>query len=675
MRSWSLTATGVAVGTTVAIVALLAADEVGAALRGGLDLLTPSVLVAVVAVTVVVTTIWRVWGKPVTLPAAALRARARRVPARLALPILVGGATALQVSLNEAVSMPRVFGDEMIFTDLAKSFAATGELVVRGVTDNGHSILYPVLISPPYAFAGDGVEAFDAVQVMNSAAMALTAVPAYYLARRVVSHGWSLAVATLAVLIPAMAYSSLVMTEPLFYPAFTAAALAIVVTLERPTLARQLVTAALLVGLVAVRTQALALVPAIATAVVVYSARGDSFRRQLAAFWPTWIVLGLIAVAGVAASRIGAVAPTGAYGALLRSYDPLQVGKWAVWNAATFELSLGVVAFGAVPLALGPMLSRRASARERSFGAAAAALLVWVLASVAVLSASPFGLEILHERSLFFLTPLVLTCLAYWLARGVRPRIAVVLAVAAGLVALAAALPERLFLHPSTIDAPTNVLWLALDDRFDSIPTRWFVVGAAVAGAIVLLSARTATLPLLSLVVAFVFVTANEQWRAPLTRAQTERLAWLDDALPDGAHATVVHVAVDSDGCPNGSDNYQGEAVTWTEFFNKSVNRVYGVLGEVENDGLKTPQLTIRPDGELARAGRSIAPDYAVVDSRVRVVGTELASLNLHDFPGVDTRRHGALTLWRPEKPLRLVFPGPLLDGRPELLACPRIGT
>ena len=55
------------------------------------------------------------------------------------------------------------------------------------------------------------------------------------------------------------------------------------------------------------------------------------------------------------------------------------------------------------------------------------------------------------------------------------------------------------------------------------------------------------------------------------------------------------------------------------------------------------------------RAGRSrrpVSPDYAVVDSRVRVVGTELAELNLHDFPGFDTKRHGALTLWRPEKPL-----------------------
>jgi hypothetical protein len=115
--------------------------------------------------------------------------------------------------------------------------------------------------------------------------------------------------------------------------------------------------------------------------------------------------------------------------------------------------------------------------------------------------------------------------------------------------------------------------------------------------------------------------------------------------------------------------------VTWTEFFNKSVNRVYGVLGEVGNDGLTTPQLTLRPNGELWRPDGPISPTYAVIDSRVRVVGTELARLDLHDFPGFDRKRAGSLTLWRPEKPLRLVFPGPLLSGNPQQLACPEFST
>ena len=50
--------------------------------------------------------------------------------------------------------------------------------------------------------------------------MALTAVPAYFLARRLLSHGWSLSVARSRCSIPATCYSALVMTESLFYPGF-----------------------------------------------------------------------------------------------------------------------------------------------------------------------------------------------------------------------------------------------------------------------------------------------------------------------------------------------------------------------------------------------------------------------------------------------------------------------
>jgi hypothetical protein len=167
------------------------------------------------------------------------------------------------------------------------------------------------------------------------------------------------------------------------------------------------------------------------------------------------------------------------------------------------------------------------------------------------------------------------------------------------------------------------------------------------------------------------FVTANFTWDATITREDSKALGWVDRTLRDGEYATVVHVALDSERCPHASASYQGAAVTWTEFFNKTVNRVYGVLGQVGSDGLATPKLTIRPDGTLRGAGGIVSPEYAVFDSRVRIVGTELARLNLHEFPGFDTTRSGSLTLWRPEQPLRLVFPGPLRGGRPEKVACP----
>jgi hypothetical protein len=681
MRRATFAAIGVGLAVLLVAVALSAGAELGEQLRRLFAHLSPSLWLAVVAgigALAVVVPFRRSNG--VSPPSARrvaewLHAWLVAIPAGVALPVIVGAVAALRISLNDAASLPGVFADELIYADLAKSFAEDGTLMLRGVVDNGHSILYPIWNSPAYALADDGVSAYQAVQVMNAVTMALAAVPAYFLARRITTHGWSLTVALLSVLIPATAYSALVMTESLFYPVFVATALALTLTLERPTLARQLLTVGLVLVLVAVRTQALALVPAVATAVVVDGVRTSALRARLQAFWPTWAALGAVAVLALVAARIGSEAPTGSYGALLRTYDPLALARWTGRSTAGYLLETGVVVVAALPLALARLLRRGAPTPERSLGATTLGVCAWLLASVAVLSASPYGLDVLHERSLFFMTPLVLACFVYWLANGLPRPLAPTLAIVAVSLAVLLLLPSRLFLSTAFVDSPTNVLWVGLSERIAAVPAEWFVVAAAVVGATVFLRARTAVLPLALFVAVVLFVNANFTWRSTITSDDSKALGWVDDALADGEHATVVHVALDTDQCPNGTDSYQGEAVTWTEFFNKSVNRVYGVLGQVENDGLKTPQATIRPDGMLAGADGPLSPDYAVVDSRVRVVGTELANLDLHEFPGFDTKRAGSLTLWRPEKPLRLVFPGPLLEGRPELLACPRIGT
>lgn len=677
MQRGSLTAMGVATCVGIVTVSLVVGDELGEWLREEFAKLSPSrllVVVATIGLAVAVISFARAagvsWPRATAL-AHRLRLRLIGIPAGVALPIVVGLAAAVRISLSYASAMPRVFADELIFADLAKSFAEHGSLTLRGVEDNGHSVLYPIAISPAYALANDGVAAFHSVQVFNSVAMALTAIPAYYLARRVLTHGWSLGIALLSVLVPATAYSALVMTESLFYPGFVTAALALTVTLERPTLTRQLLTAGLLLALVGVRTQALALLPAVVTAVVIDGVRSSTLRSRLRAFWPTWAVLAVLAVLALIASQVGPEAPTGAYGSLLRAYNPVEVVKWAVWNVAGYELSVGVAAFAALPLALVGLLRRGASDSERALGATTLSLGVWLLASVAVLSASPYGLEILHERSLFFFTPLLLVCFVYWLSAQLPRPLHLSLAIAAVVVAIVAVLPSRLFMSGATVDAPTNVLWQGLRERLTDVPAEWFVIGAAIVGTAVFLRSRTAVLPILTFAVTLLFINANSVSTSPISHEETKRLAWIDDALPTGKHAAIVHVAVDSTRCPRGTESYQGAAVAWTEFFNKSVDRVYGALGQVGDDGLATPQVTIDRNGTIMNGDRALEPEYAAVDSRVRIVGTELAKLDLHDFPGFDTTKPGSLTLWRPEQPLRLVFPGPLLAGRPEDIACP----
>ena len=193
----------------------------------------------------------------------------------------------------------------------------------------------------------------------------------------------------------------------------------------------------------------------------------------------------------------------------------------------------------------------------------------------------------------------------------------------------------------------------------------------AILGVATFLHARSPVLPLFSFVLMAVFITANLDLHTSPERPATDRLAWVDDALPDGENAALVHVAIDTDRCAAGTNTYQGEAIVWTEFFNKSVDRVYNVLGPVGDDGLASPTLQLAADGTLMHNGSPLQPRYVIVDSRVRVRGTELASLDLTTFPGFASDVPGSLTLWRPDGPVQLVFPGPLLSGKPEQIACP----
>ncbi len=101
---------------------------------------------------------------------------------------------------------------------------------------------------------------YTGIKVINSLLMSLTAVPAYLLARRVVSVRGALAVAVLTVAVPSTFYAGTIMTENAFYPIFVTLALTLVIALDRP----RLLTVLLFLGvlLVAFETRAQAVVVA-----------------------------------------------------------------------------------------------------------------------------------------------------------------------------------------------------------------------------------------------------------------------------------------------------------------------------------------------------------------------------------------------------------------------------
>jgi len=576
-----------------------------------------------------------------------------RVPAVVGLTGIVTVAAGLRILLVRAETEPRVFGDEVIYTELAKNIALHGRPLLRGDLEIGYSVLYPLFLSPAYRLASDGAAAFAAAKMMNAVVMALTAIPTYAIARRALSHGWSLGVAALVVLEPWMAYASLTMTESLFLPSFTAFALTLVLMLERPTAGRQLLVLITLALLVGIRPQALVLTGSVVAAIGVKALLVRSVRRVVREHI---VVLGgfaLALAAGSIALVAGASLPAGSAGPLLTlAYSPIVLAKWTLWNLAVYELALGVIALAAFPLALRGLLRRTASDCEHSLGIASLTLTAGLLLSVTALSASRFGLGILHERNLFYATPLVLVCLAHWLAHGLeRPRMLAV-AVALAAVALPVTLPDHLVEITNNVDGPTAA-WLAeLKHQVPSIPMKGLTLGIAAVGAAALLLVRRPFVPILAVVLSFVALTGPLVYSGGLTPEQDRTLAWVDRALPDGATATLIHLGLSrpDQPCSRDAENAQKTLVVWTEFFNARVDSVTH-MSEPVPDNVPSPKLTVAPGGIVHKNGRPFTPAYAVLDSRQPIAGRRLARFDLASL-GSAWQGGASLSVWKVSPPL-----------------------
>src|SRR4029079_17293546 len=135
---------------------------------------------------------------------------------------------------------PGVMVDGRIYSELAKSFAETGSFLIRETHQGAYGVVYPLLIAPAYRVFGFVPDAYAAAKTIGSVLMSLTAIPVYFLARRLVTPLLSLIAAALAVAVPSMMYTGTLMTETVFYPIFVCVALALVLMLERPTMWRQL---------------------------------------------------------------------------------------------------------------------------------------------------------------------------------------------------------------------------------------------------------------------------------------------------------------------------------------------------------------------------------------------------------------------------------------------------
>ena len=118
---------------------------------------------------------------------------------------------------------PWLFTDELEWSQLSRAIAATGHAARRGQPHSFES-LYSYLIAPAW-WIHSTATAYAAIKAENTVVMCLTALPAYLLARLLLSRRASLVVAVASIAIPAMSYATSIVPEPLAYLWFACAAL------------------------------------------------------------------------------------------------------------------------------------------------------------------------------------------------------------------------------------------------------------------------------------------------------------------------------------------------------------------------------------------------------------------------------------------------------------------
>lgn len=579
---------------------------------------------------------------------------ARRHAITIGFVLMLGVAVLVRILLTRQIPAPWVMGDEMHYSELAKSFASNGVMRLREEPSSLRS-LYPVLVSPAWLATSVGT-AYALAKVLNVLLMTLAAVPFFLWARRLVRPAFALAATLLVLLLPALLYANMIMTESAFLPAFLLSMLLAALALERPTPVRQVLAIVSITLPVAIRAQGVVLVPIILTAValkVLLDARASgrlTFRSLLAGLRTYLVTLALVGGAALAYIALKLVQGHGlssglsAYSGVANAhYSFREVARWSVLHLAELVFAVGFIPACALIVLAGIAWAapRTTETRERVFLALTVATTFWMVLFVGAF-ASHFSARI-EERNMFYVEPLLLLALVIWLDKGLPrpPRLTAAAVVAPAALLLALPL-ERLFTL-SLLVATTGLIPLMrvaahLQEGIDGarvllalgvlaaglffalVPRRWGVVLAPVAVALFLV---------------FSSVTVLRAWagqsRATHASQGTNELNWIDKAIGSNADAAFLFT----------SDFQTDPHPLWqSEFWNRSVRRVF-LLDSFEPTGYPAIPTTLDRAGRLATAPGTRQPKYVVTAPGVNVKGSLVAS----------TPR---LALYRVSSPLRL---------------------
>ena len=557
----------------------------------------------------------------------------RAIPAWAWLVAIVAVSAAVRYAFARRMVGPWIMVDELIYSELAKSFAETGAFAIRDApAGGGYGVVYPILLSPAYALFDAVPTAYAAARAINSLAISLAAVPAYLIARRLLSPPSALAAAVLAVSVPSVLYAGTLMTENAFYPIFLTAVLALVRALERPSVSSTLLFVAAAGAAFLTRAQAAVLVPVLLTAPVVFVALSGGGARGLAAFRAVYGVALAAFVAVLAAGAAAGRTPLELLGvyrsASEQDYGLWSVARWFVYHVAELDLYVAVLPFAA--LLLLASVARGLGRRECAFLATTLATSFWLLLVVGAFATKHANPVRIEERNAFYVAPLFLIALLLWIERGLPrpPRRAI-------LTAGAAALLPSLIPYASLVGVSAQsdtfsmlTLWYAHETLDVPLERLWLLAAAfgVLMSALFLSLPRAAAIALPTVVLGYFVAQVypietaphgirNASIGAHFQGSTHPDRNWIDAAVGSDADVAAIW---------SGSDV---QTIWQNEFFNRSVGPVYSLVGSLPG-GL--PGDTIQLERSTGRyftfAGRHVQADYVLAEAALELAGRRVAA-------------------------------------------------
>lgn len=517
---------------------------------------------------------------------------------------LFAGLSALYVAEALLHGSPWIFFDELDYSMNARAIAHLGTL--PGAKPYSFEGFYPFLISPAW-LASSIHTAYTASKAIGAVTMAAAVFPAYGLARTLaVSRPAALFAAAGTGFVPALSYSSSLMTETLAYPYATLSYFLIVKALA--TRSRGWLIGAVTAAVVApVVRKELAVIPAaFAVAALAYVAipwLGRSRRRWAGAVLASAAALAVLAwaltwVSTTWSSAVG---------------DPVKMVAYARSGAGSLVVGVAVLPAVAGLAALVRPRGEPRTAERRAFtclfAAAAVGFLLYTAAKGVYLGPLANPVE---ERNLIYLVPLLFAATGVWLMRR-RAEILASAAAAALVGWLVATVPLHFSSTPAS-DAPSLEVLRSLGWGAGAV--HGLLVAAVVVSLLVLLGRPPAILVGVLALLILTWTLSSEVYASNLSRDYARVLAasvprpldWITRATGEAPSLYV------------GQEIVQPTDIWLLRFWNTSLVRTRSLDGIPGTGDIR--RISVERDGVLATNPRL---QFLVADQGITGIGPVLA--------------------------------------------------